>query len=160
MGPRLAEAGVPAVLAMQGELRMETARRFLPPFFAELRRPGQVNAAVSAGRAAVRDAPDGWVPVLTTRLVEGRVWFSGGLTVAGDDAFRAWKQLINQINIGKCVPISGSGLLEPFVGSSRQVARRMAEANGYPMALSGREDLPRWRSSSRRCTTTPRPGSR
>jgi SIR2-like domain/CHAT domain len=142
IGPRLAEAGVPAVLAMQGDLTMETARRFLPPFFAELGKTGQVDAAVTRGRAAVSDAPDGWVPVLTTRLVEGRVWFTGGLTVAGDDAFRAWKQLVNQINIGKCVPILGSGLLEPFVGASREVANNLAKANGYPMALSGREDLP------------------
>ena len=142
LGPRLAEAGVPAVLAMQGDLRMDTARRFLPPFFAELRKTGQVDAAVTMGRAAVRDTPDGWVPMLTTRLVEGRVWFTGGLTVAGEDAFRAWKQLVNQINVGKCVPILGSGLLEPFVGASREVATRLATANGYPMALSGHEDLP------------------
>lgn len=141
IGPRLAEAGVPAVLAMQGDLRMETARNFLPPFFTELRESGQVDAAVTLGRAAVRDAPDAWVPVLTTRLVEGRVWFTGGLTVDGD-AFHAWKQLVNQVNTGKCVPILGSGLLEPFVGATREVANRLATANGYPMALSGREDLP------------------
>jgi hypothetical protein len=141
IGPRLAEAGVPAVLAMQGDLRMDTARAFLPPFFARLRGTGQVDAAVTAGRAAIRDAPDAWVPVLTTRLVEGRVWFSGGLTGAGDRGF-AWRELIDQINLGKCVPILGSGLLEPFVGSSREIANRLAEANGYPVALSGREDLP------------------
>ncbi len=116
LGPRLAEAGVPAVLAMQGNLRMDTARTFLPTFFAELRESGQVDAAVTMGRAAVRDATDAWVPVLTTRLVEGRVWFTRGLNVGGEDAFRAWKSLINQINTGKCVPILGSGLLEPFVG--------------------------------------------
>jgi hypothetical protein len=142
IGPRLAEAGVPAVLAMQGDLRMDTARRFLPPFFAELRRSGQVDAAVTLGRAAIRDAPDAWVPVLITRLVEGRVWFTGGLTVAGEDGFGAWKQLVNQINLGKCVPILGSGLLEPFVGFSREVANHLAEAYGYPVGLSGREDLP------------------
>ena len=85
-------------------------------------------------------ASDAWVPVLTTRLVEGRVWFTGGLSV--DDVDFAWKQLVTQIKYGKCVPILGSGLLEPFVGSTRELANRLAAANGYPMALSGREDLP------------------
>ena len=49
IGPRLAEAGVPAVLAMQGDLSMSTARAFLPRFFEELQRSGQVDAAVTYG---------------------------------------------------------------------------------------------------------------
>jgi hypothetical protein len=142
IGPRLAEAGVPAVLAMQGDLQMETARRFLPQFFAELTRSGRVDAAVAMGRAHVSEARDAWVPVLTTRLVEGRVWPTGGLNVAGDDGFRAWRQLVTHIRTGKCVPILGPGLLEPLIGTSREIASRLAEANGYPLALSGREDLP------------------
>jgi hypothetical protein len=140
IGPRLAEAGVPAVLAMQGNLQMETARRFLPPFFAALQTTGQVDEAVTHGRAAVLDAPDAWVPVLYTRLVEGRVWFTRGLTTR--EGFNAWQQLAIQINKGKCVPILGSGILEPFVGTTREIANRLAVANGYPQALSGREDLP------------------
>jgi hypothetical protein len=78
LGPKLAEAGVPAVLAMQGDLSMATARDFLPPFFQSLQQSGQVDEAVTHGRAAVRTAWDGWVPVLYTRLVEGRVWFTRG----------------------------------------------------------------------------------
>jgi hypothetical protein len=140
IGPRLAQAGVPAVLAMQGDLHMDTARRFLPPFFAALQRTGQVDEAVTLGRAAVQDAPDAWVPVLYTRLVEGRVWFTKGLTTRS--GFNAWQQLAIQINKGKCVPILGPGVLEPFVGSTRELANRLAVANGYPQALSGREDLP------------------
>jgi hypothetical protein len=140
IGPRLAEAGVPAVLAMQGNLLIETARAFLPPFFAILQRSGQIDEAVTHGRAAVRSAPDAWVPVLFTRLVEGRVWFTRGLTTR--TGFNAWQQLAIQINKGKCVPILGSGVLEPFVGSTREVANQLAVKNGYPQALSGREDLP------------------
>jgi DNA-directed RNA polymerase specialized sigma24 family protein len=140
IGPRLAEAGVPAVLAMQGNLLMPTARRFLPPFFAALQKTGQVDEAVTHGRNAVQDAADAWVPVLYTRLVEGRVWFTKGLTTRA--GFNAWQQLAIQINRGKCVPILGSGVLEPFIGTTREVANRLAVANGYPQALSGREDLP------------------
>src|SRR5262249_59929711 len=33
LGPRLAEAGAPAALAMQGDLAMETSREVLPPLF-------------------------------------------------------------------------------------------------------------------------------
>jgi hypothetical protein len=120
---------------------MDTARKFLPPFFEKLRESGQVDEAVSLGRAAVREAPDAWVPVLTSRLVEGRVWSRVGLSVEGDP-FQAWQQLILQMRAGKCVPILGSGLLEPFVGTTREVANRLATAKGYPMAVSGREDLP------------------
>jgi hypothetical protein len=139
LGARLAEAGIPAVLAMQGDLSMATAWEFLPPFFQALQTTGQVDEAVTAGRAAVRGREDAWVPVLYTRLVEGRVWFHKGLQpgVSFD-----WKQLIFDINRERCVPILGSGLLEPFVGITREVANRLAEANGYPLALSGREDLP------------------
>jgi hypothetical protein len=36
LGPRLAEAGVPAVLAMQGDVSMTTIARFMPTFLREL----------------------------------------------------------------------------------------------------------------------------
>ena len=142
IGPRLAEAGVAAVLAMHGNLRMDTARAFLPAFFAELQKSSQIDAAVTIGRAAVKDAPDAGAPTLFMRLVEGRVWYTSGISVEGSDEAFAWKQLVNQISTGKCVPILGSGLVEPFVGATREIANRLAAANGYPLALSGREDLP------------------
>lgn len=47
LGPRLAEAGIPAVLAMRGALSVETARRFLATFTAELRRDGQKDSAMA-----------------------------------------------------------------------------------------------------------------
>ena len=42
LGPRLAEAGIPAVLAMQGNVSMQTAAQFMPIFFAELSRSPEV----------------------------------------------------------------------------------------------------------------------
>jgi hypothetical protein len=143
LGPRLAEAGVPAVLAMQGNLLMDTARRFFPPFFVTLQTTGRVDEAATAARAAIQGAPDAWVPVLYTRLAEGRVWFTRGLTTkAGGNGFNAWQQLAIQIDQGRCVPILGSGVLEPFVGTGREVANRLAAQSGYPLALSGGEELP------------------
>ena len=55
LGPRLAEAGVPAVLAMQGNVTMATVERFMPVFFRELQRDGQIDRAVAAARGAVRE---------------------------------------------------------------------------------------------------------
>ncbi len=74
LGPRLAAAGVPAVVAMQGNLAMATAAAFMPQFLAELRRDGQVDRAMAAARSAVLQRPDWWMPVLFTRLSDGRVW--------------------------------------------------------------------------------------
>lgn len=76
LGPRLAEAGVPAVLAMQGDITMATAAAFMPAFFRELRRDGLADRAMAVARGTVRDRPDWWMPVLFSRLKSGRIWGS------------------------------------------------------------------------------------
>ncbi len=80
LGPRLAEAGVPAVLAMQGKVSFQTMARFLPVFFHELRREGHLGRAMAIARGHVRDRADWWMPVLFTRLKSGRLWGPGALT--------------------------------------------------------------------------------
>ncbi|MCU0503123.1 MAG: CHAT domain-containing protein, partial [Anaerolineae bacterium] len=82
LGPRLAAAGVPAVVAMQGNLTMATAAAFMPTFLRELRRDGQIDRALSVARGAVRARADWWMPVLFTRLADGRVF---DLPNAADD---------------------------------------------------------------------------
>ena len=74
LGPRLAEAGVPAVIAMQGNFTMKTAGAFMPVLFQELRRDGLADRAMAVARGTVRDRPDWWMPVLFTCLKSGRVW--------------------------------------------------------------------------------------
>ena len=74
MGPSLIEAGVPAVIAMQGDVTIKTAAAFMPVFFQELRRDGLIDRAMAVARGAVRDQPDWWVPVLYTSLKSGRIW--------------------------------------------------------------------------------------
>lgn len=76
LGPRLAEAGVPAVIAMQGDVTMKTAAAFMSVFFRELRRDGLADRAMAVARGAVRDRPDWWMPVLFSRLKSGRIWGS------------------------------------------------------------------------------------
>ena len=49
-GPRLAQAGVPAVIAMQGNVSMESIKKFMPVFFAELYKDGQIDRALAVAR--------------------------------------------------------------------------------------------------------------
>ena len=74
LGPRLAGTGIPAVLAMQGSVSMETVSDFMPVFFRELSRDGQIDRATAVARSAVSDRPDFWMPVLFMRLKSGRIW--------------------------------------------------------------------------------------
>ena len=55
LGPRLAEAGIPAVVAMQGSITMQTAGKFLPAFFQELQKDGQLDRAMAVARGEVRN---------------------------------------------------------------------------------------------------------
>jgi predicted ATPase len=79
LGPRLAEAGTPAVLAMQGNISIESAAAFMPVFFAELRRDGQIDRAMAAARGAIRSRADHWMPALFMRLKSGCIWRAGDI---------------------------------------------------------------------------------
>ena len=76
LGPGLVEGGVPAVLAMQGDVFMDTVAAFMPTFFTELLRTGVIDQAAATARTAARNAdrPDWWAPVLFHRLRDGRLW--------------------------------------------------------------------------------------
>lgn len=141
LGPRLAEAGIPAVLAMQGGVSMQTVAKFMPVFFRELLRDGQIDRAMAVARGAVRDRPDFWMPVLFMRLTSGRIWYVPGF---GDDrqGFERWPTLQRSISRGPCTPILGAGLNEPLLGSPRETARRWAEMYHFPMAPHEKDDLP------------------
>ena len=51
LGPRLAQAGIPAVIAMQGNVTMRTIGTFMPIFFRELQVDGRIDRAVAVARA-------------------------------------------------------------------------------------------------------------
>ena len=140
LGPRLAAAGIPAVLAMQGNVTVQTVAQFMPVFFRELQRDGQIDRAMAVARGAVRERPDSWMPVLFMRLKSGRIWYVPGF--AGKQEFEKWPDLLLSIREGRCTPILGPGLLEPLFGSSREIARRWAEQHRFPLAPHAREDLP------------------
>lgn len=141
LGPRLAEIGVPAVLAMQGNVSMDTVAAFMPVFFRELKQDGQIDRAVAVARGAVRNRDDWWMPVLFMRLRSGRLWYTPGF---GEDrhGLEKWPALVRNIRLGRCTPILGPGLSEALLGSRRQMARRWAETYSYPLAAHDRDNLP------------------
>ena len=139
LGPSLARAGVPAVLAMQGTISQATVEAIMPRFFNELRREGQVDRALALARAGVQERPDWWMPALFMRLRSGKIGYTPGF---GDrSSFEKWPALLQSIKAGRCTPIVGPGLAEPLLGSTRDLATRWAETYRYPLA-SDREDLP------------------
>lgn len=141
LGPQLAEAGIPAVLAMQGNVTMTTLVGFMPTFFKELRRDGQIDRAIAAARGRIRDRPDWWAPVLFMRLRTGRIWYVPGFA---DDrqGFERWPAILRCVRQGRCTPILGPGLLEFLLGSSREIAQRWAETYHFPMSPYDRDNLP------------------
>ncbi len=106
LGPRLAEAGVPAVIAMQGSVSMGTVEKFMPVFFKELRRDGCLDRAVSVARGAVKGEDDFWMPVLFMRLKSGRIWPedvkepTGNVTVHMGDTYNVSNIQNSNVNLG------------------------------------------------------------
>ena len=144
LGPRMAEAGIAAVVAMQGNVSMATVEQFMPVFFRELCRDGQIDRAMAAARFEVRDRPDVASPVLFLRLTSGRIWYVPGFARVPGQEFDLWPGLLTHLTPAKpkCMPILGSGLLERYLGPTREFARRWAERNHFPLASHAREDLP------------------
>ncbi len=139
LGPRLAEAGIPAVIAMQGSVTSKTVDEFMPVFFQELLRDGQIDRAMAVARGSARERHDWWMPVLFMRLKSGKIWYAPGFA---DERMEKWPTLLQSIEKKRCTPILGPDLTESLLGSRREIARRWAETYHFPMAPHEREELP------------------
>jgi len=139
VGPLLARAGVPAVLAMQERVSMPTASEFVGTFFTELRRDGRLDRAAAAARSRVKNEPDFWVPVLYTRLANACLWPPPAQEA---DDFQKRSAVIDQVRKGTCTPIIGPGLVEFLLGPSRELAQGWADAFHFPMSPNDRQALP------------------
>ncbi len=140
LGPRLAAAGIPCVLAMQGNLTMHSLGLFMPAFFRELQGDGQVNRAMAIARGCIRDEPDWWVPVLFMRLAKGRLWYEHGFFEPGG-GYEKWGALTGDIREGFCIPVLGAGVIDSLFGSQREIARHWADRYDFPLAPENRDDL-------------------
>jgi hypothetical protein len=138
IGPKLAMAGVPSVIAMQGKISVGSVEKFMPQLFRELCRDGQIDRAVTAARNAIRDRSDWWMPVLFMRLKSGRLWPA---SPSDPSAFDQWDAVVTLIEDRLCVPVLGPGLVESVFGSTRDIARRWAERYEFPLAPHSRDDL-------------------
>ncbi|KRD41434.1 hypothetical protein ASE38_17715 [Cellulomonas sp. Root930] len=141
LGPRLASSGVPAVIAMQGNVSMTTAATFTTSFFSSLDEDGLVDRATAVARSVVRERPDWWVPALFMRLKSGRLWYVPG-TAPGGARFDKWPSVVADIKADKCTPIIGPGISDPLIGSRQEIARTWARSYRFPMAPHNRESLP------------------
>jgi hypothetical protein len=161
LGPKLVSVGVPAVMAMQDFVAMETARKFSATFYAQLLEHGQVDKASNEARSTLLTSgrPDAAVPVLFTRLKSGQLWSDeadarGEILGAKSRVF--WSGLLRNIEEGACIPIIGPRVHGNWLPTPNEVARRWAEEHGYPfddtdnlarvaqyLASSQGEDFPR-----------------
>ena len=141
LGPHLARAGVPAVVAMHGKVSMQTVAEFMPPFFAELRKDGQIDRAMSVARSRVSSSRnDFWMPILFSRLRSGRIWYNPGFDGSAND-FDQWKPIVDIVNSGQCVPILGPNLASHWIGDTHDVAASIAADNGFPLSASDCRDM-------------------
>ena len=141
LGPMLAEAGIPAVIGMRGTVSVETASRFFTAFFTELSSDegaGQIDRAMSFARLAVKDRRDYWMPALFMRLRSGMVWYVPGFS--NQDGL-PWNTICSYIARGNFAPVLGPDLPAPIVGSPQDLARSLAESQGFPLARWDRADL-------------------
>jgi hypothetical protein len=139
-GPSLVEdAGVPAVIAMQGKISMKTVEQFMPMFFNKLQEHGYIDQALAFARGMVRSNDDFWMPVLFMRLVSGRLWYVPGYAVTKD--FDLWDVLTTQINYQKMTPIIGPGVFQPLLGSMGDIAESWAQKFNYPLAAYERDSI-------------------
>lgn len=161
LGPRLVSVGVPAVMAMQDFVAVETARTFSATFYTQLLAHGQVDRAGNEARSTLLTSgrPDAAVPVLFMRLKSGQLWSNeadarGEILGAKSRVF--WSGLLRNIEEGACIPIIGPRVHGTWLPTPNDVARRWAAEHGYPfddtdnlarvaqyLASSQGEDFPR-----------------
>jgi hypothetical protein len=138
----LAREGVPAVLAMQGNLSMDTAATFMPAFFEELAEHGEVDLATAVARSKIMSHTDWWMPVVFTRLDSARIWYPPGFGVGGAYS-DPWQSIIGNLNAAACTPILGPAMSENLFGARADLAKLWGQIYHYPMSDRDTDDLPR-----------------
>jgi hypothetical protein len=140
LAPKLVAVGVPAVVAMQDLVTVESVLKLSQVFYRRLLEHGQVDLAMNEARSTLLTAgrPDAGVPVLFMRLKSGQIW--GGEADARGEVLGArspqvfWTGLLRMIERGKCTPIIGPRVRGQWLPSPSQIAVTWAQAHGYPFA--------------------------
>ncbi|MEM7031396.1 MAG: CHAT domain-containing protein [Chloroflexota bacterium] len=138
VGPALVAAGVPAVLAMQDLVPIETAQAFSQVFYRQLMQHGQVDLASNEARATLMTAklPGAVIPVLFLRQRGGQLLGQTGriTSSSGDQSAETfWPFLMEQIFNAKCTPFLGPDVNRGLLPSPGAVAEILAEKYQYPL---------------------------
>jgi hypothetical protein len=135
--PALVAAGVPAVVAMQNNVPVDTARAFAQTFYKQLLRHGLVDLAGNEARAATitADLPGTAIPVIFMRLPNGQLLGQRG-QISGDRQEDFWPILMENIERGTCIPFLGPRVNQGLLPSPNTIARWLAIKYDYPLADS------------------------
>ena len=139
IAPSLIEAGVPAVLAMQDQVPVDTARAFSSSFYRRLLVHGLVDLAANEARSTVASAglPGPAIPVLFQRLRSGQLLAKRG-KVFGKSRDSFWSVLLDNVADGECTPLLGPRATVGLLPSHGDLARALAREHAYPLAGGAR----------------------
>ena len=131
--PALVRAGVPAVLAMQDLVAVDTARAFARDLYQRLLIHGQVDLASNEARSGLMSAElsGAAIPVLFMRLRNGLLLGKRG-QILGDRSGSFWSTLIGNIDAGECTPFLGPGMTVDLLPSREELSRTLADEINYP----------------------------
>jgi hypothetical protein len=139
--PALVVAGVPAVLAMQDLVPVDTAREFAGTFYRQLLQHGRVDLAGNEARSALLTAklPGAAIPVLFMRLRSGQLLGRRGRITSDRSDQDFWTFLLDYIANGQCTPFLGPRVNTGLLPGPAATARALAARHKYP--LPDRDDL-------------------
>ena len=134
--PALVAAGVPAVIAMQDNVPVDTARTFAQVFYRQLMHHGLVDLAANEarGEAIAAELPGTAIPVVYSRLTNGRLLGQRGQLSSDRQEEGFWPVLLENIERGKCIPFLGPRVTQGLLPSPNSVALKLAEKYNYPLA--------------------------
>ena len=145
--PRLVSVGVPAVVAMQDYVSIESALKFGATFYQRLLEHSLVDQAVNEARSTLLTAgrPNAAVPVLFMRLKSCQLWGAEadarGEVLGAKNPRIFWKALIKNIRTGKCTPIVGPRVRGRWIPDPSEIACAWADEYEYP--FSDKHDMTR-----------------
>jgi hypothetical protein len=145
IAPLLADAGVPAIVAMQGKITMPTVALMMPEFFRHLASHGNIAQSMAdARRVAMSNKRfDAWMPALFLRLKAGSLWYKPGFGTSAEEEDFAWASIVEAVRKQALFPIIGQDLAEHILGSSAEIASALADANTIPRPQSEKPDAAR-----------------
>lgn len=152
LAPKLIQVGVPAVVAMQDFISIETARLFNTQFY-QLVTTEPVDKALNQARSILAAArrSDMAVPVLLTRLEANYLWNDAADTRGKTDGEPRvfWKGLMNYLQRGKCTPIIGPRARDRWTPPPTQLAQNWAKEHDYPFTdTSNPADIAQYMATS------------